>query len=307
MFDLGWFILFLFLIFEIALVLLLVTPMPSNAARGAVVTALVSVWEKQQAVRYVAITIGAINVIYFLHVVDALRQPFYAFGFLLEDAFLTCELRAQAFERERNAYITGFAIFLFLVLRRMVDIQSQLFRNRDQMKAVEKQCALAAVVLHRHPVQSIGSLADATCFDLRCPITAGIQGSSTRHGRARMSQWASRWTACTAVIITSTSETWRLLALSEGSRGHVPQDTRVRSVEEALLRQLVPRVDVVERGFEAHHSSSTRRPTPRNRASVERLADSHFSHRGLTTIVSELSLKKLSAAAKSPKMKRRIQ
>ena len=58
---------------------------------------------------------------------------------MLEDALVTCELRAMAFERERNAYITGFSLFLFLVLRRMVDIQKQLFTMRSEMKNVQKR------------------------------------------------------------------------------------------------------------------------------------------------------------------------
>ena len=45
----------------------------------------------------------------------------------------------SAFERERNAYITGFALFLLLVLRRMVDIQRQLFKLRAEMKDVQKR------------------------------------------------------------------------------------------------------------------------------------------------------------------------
>ena len=45
----------------------------------------------------------------------------------------------MAFERERNAYITGFSLFLFLVLRRMVDIQRQLFKLRGEMKDVQKR------------------------------------------------------------------------------------------------------------------------------------------------------------------------
>jgi len=139
MFDLGWLIMFLFMLAEMALVLLLVAPMPSNQVRGAIVSAIVSTWETQAAVRYIALSLGLINVVYFLHVFDALRQPFYAFGFMLEDALVSCELRAQGFERERNAYITGFAIFLFLVLRRMVDIQAQLFAVRGEMKVLQKK------------------------------------------------------------------------------------------------------------------------------------------------------------------------
>ena len=139
MFDLGWLIMFMFLIVESLLVLLLVMPMPSNQVRGAIITVIVDTWEKNNAVRYVGFFLGAINLFYFMTVFDAFRHSFYAFGFMLEDALVTCELRAMAFERERNAYITGFSLFLFLVLRRMVDIQKQLFTMRTEMKNVQKR------------------------------------------------------------------------------------------------------------------------------------------------------------------------
>lgn len=139
MFDLGWLIMFLFMLMEGLIVLLLVMPMPSNQVRGAIIMAIVDTWEKNTAVRYVSLFLGAINVVYFLMVFDALQHSFYAFGFMLEDALVSCEFRAMAFERERNAYITGFSLFLFLVLRRMVDIQRQLFKLRGEMKDVQKR------------------------------------------------------------------------------------------------------------------------------------------------------------------------
>ena len=122
------------MLFEAALVLLLVAPMPSNQVRGAIVHAIVSAWEKNPGVRYVSYAVLAIDCLYFWHVIDALSAPLYAFG-IFEDAFLNCEMRAMAFERERNAYVTGTSIFLFLVLRRLVDIQAKLFESRGEAKA----------------------------------------------------------------------------------------------------------------------------------------------------------------------------
>ena len=75
MFDLGWLIMFVFLIVESLLVLLLVMPMPSNQVRGAIITVIVDTWEKNNAVRYAGFFLGGINVIYFMMVFDALRQP----------------------------------------------------------------------------------------------------------------------------------------------------------------------------------------------------------------------------------------
>ena len=112
--DPGEFVLFIFMLTEMLLVLLLVVPMPSNQVRGAITGAVTSVWEKFPALRYIAVTLTVINAVYLWFVVDALLNPFRAhFGFYADDA-LSCELRAAAFMRERNAYISGFSLFLFL-------------------------------------------------------------------------------------------------------------------------------------------------------------------------------------------------
>ena len=47
MFDVGWLIMFVFMMAEMVLVLLLVAPMPSNQVRGAIVSAVVATWETQ--------------------------------------------------------------------------------------------------------------------------------------------------------------------------------------------------------------------------------------------------------------------
>jgi hypothetical protein len=151
--ELAWGVLFVFMVFEMLIVSLLIMPMPSNKVRGAVTTIITSTWDKTPALRYVAIGLTIVNAIYFFNVVDALLDPWkphlegvFGFGFEL---IVDCELRAQRFEREvrvaaapptlcrsdaitlaytaqRNAYITGFSLFLFLVLRRLVDIQQKL-------------------------------------------------------------------------------------------------------------------------------------------------------------------------------------
>ena len=136
--DPGWLILFSFMLIEAFIVLLLVMPMPSNHVRGAITASVTALWEKQPAIRYIAVCLTLINGFYFWHVIDALLDPFRVhFGiFGLNDPLLTCEMRATNFERERNAYITGFSLFLFLVLRRLVDIQVKLHEARADSKSV---------------------------------------------------------------------------------------------------------------------------------------------------------------------------
>jgi B-cell receptor-associated protein 31 len=140
-----WFILFLFMLIEAIIVLLLVAPMPSNSVRGALLKAITGTWESQTAVRYVSYAAVIINALYLWRVSDALKVPLYAFG-ILEDPLISCELRASRFERERNAYITGFSLFLFLVLRRLVDIQAKLFESRADAKSASAVVPMGAPI-----------------------------------------------------------------------------------------------------------------------------------------------------------------
>ena len=136
----GWFVLFVFMIIEAFFVLLLVMPMPSNKVRGAITGFVTLVWDQTPAVRYTAILLTLVNLVYFVSVFDALAHPLYqhlGFMTLSEDLLaVSCELRASHFERERNAYICGFSLFLFLVLRRLVDIQAKLHESRADVKTI---------------------------------------------------------------------------------------------------------------------------------------------------------------------------
>ena len=49
---------------------------------------------------------------------------------------VTCEARAATLYLERNAFICGLSVFLFLVLRRLMEIQHQLFEMRSAVKQV---------------------------------------------------------------------------------------------------------------------------------------------------------------------------
>lgn len=150
----GWFALLLFMLVEAFLVLLLVMPMPNNAARGAIVTFVGALWDKS-GVRYVFYALLAIDVFYFWYVCDALLHPLYDFGFLEPVAMVSCEAKAFLYQNERNAYITGFSLFLFLILHRLIDIQKKLHYTREQAKLVERAVPMGQPVptggkVHQH-------------------------------------------------------------------------------------------------------------------------------------------------------------
>ena len=71
-----WLVLLVFMLLEALLVLLLAAPMPNNAARGAVLTFISSLWDKS-GVRYVFYALLTIDVFYFwyvLHTMSALAE-----------------------------------------------------------------------------------------------------------------------------------------------------------------------------------------------------------------------------------------
>lgn len=136
--DPGWLILFLFLMIECVLVTLLVLPMPSNTVRRAVTDFIASLWN-HKGVQYAVIAILVLDAVYFYAEIDALRHPLYDLGLLAQENAMPCEMRAAAMQRERNAYITGFGLFFFFVLRRLVDIQDKFHSARHLAKSITVQ------------------------------------------------------------------------------------------------------------------------------------------------------------------------
>jgi len=130
-----WFILSIFLLIEIFFVGLLCMPMPSNEIRGKVNSWVASLWTSPP-VQYTVYAILVVDVGYFSTVADALLHPFYDNLAPAYNMGITCEYKQDLFYNERNATITGASIFLFFVLRRLVDIQDKLFVSRGQVKAL---------------------------------------------------------------------------------------------------------------------------------------------------------------------------
>jgi len=142
MMDPGWFILFLFLMTEIALITLLVMPMPSNDFRGQVTTFVSKLWHDNQILRYAVYAMLTLDVIYFWFVFDALLHPLYDYGFLrnpVAETGISCEATKAMYANERSAYITGVSLFLFVVLNRLVDIQDKLHQARRIVKETGKE------------------------------------------------------------------------------------------------------------------------------------------------------------------------
>ena len=138
----GWVFLSVALAFQCSLVSLLILPAPNNNVRGAV-TQWVAKLTHSGAVRFGLLGVVAMSAFYLWYVRDALLNPLLflqdQFGFdgvlLAKKGFGGCEMEIEAFKAERNALICAANLFVYLVLHRLTDIQTQLHQQRAVAKA----------------------------------------------------------------------------------------------------------------------------------------------------------------------------
>lgn len=133
--DPGWLLVSCALLVQCALVLLLVVPVPSNAVRG-VILWLVHFIAKAQFVRFSVVLVMAVNAYYFWFTLRFMGRQGSLFSPV--DTARTEYEEVAMYRNERNACITGGNLFLFLILRRLVDIQEQLRKARTASKQHER-------------------------------------------------------------------------------------------------------------------------------------------------------------------------
>ena len=107
---------------------LLCLPMPSNYVRKTVVGLLVNVWKKQQPVRFMAGLMFAVNLWYFY---EAWSYKGYSGEYSEHDAI-------KKTREQRNFYLTGAGLFLYVILYRLIEIHSQLHDAREAQKGEKK-------------------------------------------------------------------------------------------------------------------------------------------------------------------------
>uniref|UniRef100_A0A7S0XLC7 Endoplasmic reticulum transmembrane protein n=1 Tax=Elphidium margaritaceum TaxID=933848 RepID=A0A7S0XLC7_9EUKA len=132
--DPGWLAIFVFLMLESVIIGILVMPVPANVVRGVITTTVSRLWSTNSGVRYVAWLMVLINFIYFATTYQAY---YYAPQINSVTKWEDCDLKIQRFREQRNLYITGFSIFLFFILRRVLDIQSKLHETKTQLKKLK--------------------------------------------------------------------------------------------------------------------------------------------------------------------------
>jgi Bap31/Bap29 transmembrane region len=138
MMDLGWFILSVFLVVEVIIITLLCLPMPTNDVRGVINGCVASLW-MLKPVEYTVLALLALDIFYLAFVWQSLSNPLYDMGIFSHDMGVSCEYKQDLFLAERNAYIASSVLFLFFVLRRLVDIQDKLHVARKHVKKTIQQ------------------------------------------------------------------------------------------------------------------------------------------------------------------------
>ena len=127
----GWLVLLISLFVQMFFTVLLVAPLPSNAVRGFLVEAVQSLTEKP-GVKYAVWGTLALNIFYFWYTIEGLTHMGRDLGILSPVEYaISCEAKQDMFRQERNALICGASLFLWFVLRRLVDIQGKLHESRD--------------------------------------------------------------------------------------------------------------------------------------------------------------------------------
>ena len=111
--------------------------MPSNSIRGFIVGGLTNLWNRNQIVRAISYLVLTLDFFYsyqtFSHLYFRRGPDGRPHGF--QGAWNECERRFHTCRDQRNAYITGFSIFVFLIMQRLLVIQGQLFEARKEVKS----------------------------------------------------------------------------------------------------------------------------------------------------------------------------
>eukprot|EP01059_Diplonema_ambulator_P027230 TRINITY_DN45083_c0_g1_i1.p1 TRINITY_DN45083_c0_g1~~TRINITY_DN45083_c0_g1_i1.p1 ORF type:complete len:134 (+),score=40.93 TRINITY_DN45083_c0_g1_i1:63-464(+) len=128
--DPGWMMLYVFMLCEALAVAVLTMPMPSNHVRKIVITGLMSIWTKFPNLRYISYALLTLNGYYF----------YASYMWLHEDHdHSTTAFKTRLFREQRNAYLTGMGLGLFFILRRLMDLHTQLHAAREAQKEAEAE------------------------------------------------------------------------------------------------------------------------------------------------------------------------
>lgn len=116
---------------------------PNNDVREKVV-GWVGSWWAHPAIRWGSTGILFLDLFLFWQNIEALSNPIMGYLGLYAPEYLECEHQLKGFYVERNLFLTGTSIFLFLVIFRLIKIQEQLQQSRANLKALQAGSSFAS-------------------------------------------------------------------------------------------------------------------------------------------------------------------
>jgi len=127
-----WSIVLLFIYFEIAWILLMLVPLPSNSVRGLLVRLFKFLDSSKHVMLGVKITLALMSLLF----LDALRT----INHLDEESNVKhhqLHVQLRLFRNQRNAYMSGFALFLMFVAWRLQHITMRFHETRADLKKLK--------------------------------------------------------------------------------------------------------------------------------------------------------------------------
>ncbi|KAJ9453257.1 hypothetical protein DIPPA_05952 [Diplonema papillatum] len=124
--DPGWVFIYLYLALELFVVFLLIVPMPTNAIRGYMIDQIRLIWRRHPYFRYYSGIMLFVSTTYFAAAINFLYSDHTS---IVDEK----NLRTQFFKEQRNAYLTGFTLFNFLVINRLLELHTQMYDMREEL------------------------------------------------------------------------------------------------------------------------------------------------------------------------------
>jgi B-cell receptor-associated protein 31 len=128
-----WVFVFSCLVVESIALILLILPLPS-AMKKMYMKFIGAVWDQPQIRR---VLIGCFIVVLVLFI-DTVRT-LYSITHKPDDVAVSQTMLISLFRQQRNAYLTGFTLFLLLILYRIQSILNDMFKLEAQTSAVVSQ------------------------------------------------------------------------------------------------------------------------------------------------------------------------
>eukprot|EP00456_Euglypha_rotunda_P015334 TRINITY_DN1491_c0_g1_i3.p1 TRINITY_DN1491_c0_g1~~TRINITY_DN1491_c0_g1_i3.p1 ORF type:complete len:138 (-),score=0.18 TRINITY_DN1491_c0_g1_i3:24-437(-) len=128
-------VLYVLLLIECCIIFLECLPLPSNVVRGYINAGITAVWDRSKYSRVLISAWWIINLLVFLESMHPQYHRDDTSAITVEQKMIS---QNRLLRNQRNAYISGFACFLMLVLYRIHKLQQEIFQLRSFQKKLEE-------------------------------------------------------------------------------------------------------------------------------------------------------------------------